>query len=81
MNFEPMHNSTPVTCSGTDRNNLMFSTNLKKSLRGVNLAQENGPERVDLKLIKDIFNAVVPASGHGPGSQIRRTLLSLAGYS
>jgi carnitine 3-dehydrogenase len=40
--------------------NLTFSTNLKESLTGVDFVQENGPERVDLKLklFKDISDAV-----------------------
>jgi 3-hydroxyacyl-CoA dehydrogenase len=45
---------------GADKNNLTFSTNLKESLRGVDFVQENGPERVDLKLFKDISDAVGP---------------------
>jgi hypothetical protein len=81
MYLEPMHAGALVTCSGADRNNPTFSTNLKESLEGVDLVQENGLERVDLKLFKDLPNAVVPALAHGPGNQIRRTLISLAGYS
>lgn len=47
---------------GADKNNLTFSTNLKEALRGVDFVQENGPERVDLKLklFKDISDAVGP---------------------
>src|SRR6201986_1459251 len=47
---------------GADKNNLTFSTNLKESLRGVDFVQENGPERLDLKLklFKDISDAVGP---------------------
>src|SRR6266566_9854630 len=49
---------------GADKNNLTVSTNLKESLRGVDFVQENGPERVDLKLklFKDISDAVAPMS-------------------
>src|SRR5260370_16175980 len=45
---------------GADKNNLTFSTDLKESLRGVDFVQENGPERLDLKLklFKDISNAI-----------------------
>ena len=57
------HDGVLVTCSGADRNNLTFSTNLKEPLGDVDLVQENGLELVDLKLLKDIPNAVVPASG------------------
>jgi hypothetical protein len=81
MKFEPLYDGTLVTCLHADRNNLSFSTNLKESLRGVDLVQENAPEQVDLKLFKDISNPVVPASGYGLGNQIRRTLISLAGHS
>jgi 3-hydroxyacyl-CoA dehydrogenase len=47
---------------GADRNKLMFSTNLKEALKGVDFVQENGPERLDLKLklFKDISDAVCP---------------------
>ncbi|WP_035354656.1 3-hydroxyacyl-CoA dehydrogenase NAD-binding domain-containing protein [Edaphobacter aggregans] len=47
---------------GADKNDLTFSTDLKESLRGVDFVQENGPERVDLKLklFKDISDAVGP---------------------
>ena len=47
---------------GADKNNMTFSTNLKESLRGVDFVQENGPERLDLKLklFKDISDAVGP---------------------
>ena len=50
MNFEPMYDGALVTCSGADRNKLTFSANLKESPRGVDFVQENGPERVGLKL-------------------------------
>jgi outer membrane protein len=62
MNFKPIYDSTLVTCSGADRNNLTFSTNLKESLRGVDFVQENGPTRADLKLklFKDISDAIDP---------------------
>jgi carnitine 3-dehydrogenase len=40
------------------RMNLTFSTNLKESVTGVHFVQESGPERVDLKLFRDISNAV-----------------------
>ena len=45
---------------GADKNNLTFSTDLKEALRGVDFVQENGPERIDLKLMlfKDISDAV-----------------------
>jgi carnitine 3-dehydrogenase len=45
---------------GADRNKLFFSTNLKEALAGVDFVQENGPERLDLKLtlFKDISNAI-----------------------
>jgi carnitine 3-dehydrogenase len=47
---------------GADRNKLTFSTDLKESLRGADFVQENGPERIDLKLklFKDISDAVGP---------------------
>ncbi|MBS1798427.1 MAG: 3-hydroxyacyl-CoA dehydrogenase [Acidobacteria bacterium] len=47
---------------GADKNNLSFSTNLRESLNDVDFVQENGPERVDLKLqlFKDISDAVGP---------------------
>src|SRR5437868_4776774 len=47
---------------GANKNNLKFSTDLKESLRGVDFVQENGPERLDLKLklFKDISDAVGP---------------------
>jgi len=47
---------------GAKKNNLKFSTNLSDSLRGVDFVQENGPERLDLKLkvFKDISDAVGP---------------------
>ena len=47
---------------GADKNNLTFSTDLKESLRGADFVQENGPERLDLKLklFKDISDAVGP---------------------
>src|SRR5260370_11459158 len=47
---------------GADKNNLTFSTDLKESLRGVDFVQENGPERLDLKLklFKDISDAIGP---------------------
>src|ERR1700742_422907 len=35
---------------GANKNNLTFSTDLKESLKGVDFVQENGPERIDLKL-------------------------------
>lgn len=45
---------------GADKNNLSFSTNLKTALSGVDFVQENGPERIDLKLklFKDISDAI-----------------------
>jgi carnitine 3-dehydrogenase len=45
---------------GADKKNTMFSTNLQEALRGVDFVQENGPERLDLKLklFKDISDAV-----------------------
>ena len=47
---------------GADKNNLTFSTDLKVSLKGVDFVQENGPERLDLKLklFKDISDAIGP---------------------
>jgi carnitine 3-dehydrogenase len=47
---------------GADKNNLTFSTDLKEALRGVDFVQENGPERLDLKLklFKDISDAIGP---------------------
>src|SRR5580698_3953420 len=43
-----------------DKNNLTFSTNLNEPLRGVDFVQENGPERLDIKLglIKEISDVV-----------------------
>jgi carnitine 3-dehydrogenase len=45
---------------GADKNKLFFSTNLKEALAGVDFVQENGPERIDLKLklFKDISDAI-----------------------
>jgi carnitine 3-dehydrogenase len=45
---------------GADKNNLTFSTDLNECLRGVDFVQENGPERLDLKLklFKDISDAI-----------------------
>lgn len=45
---------------GADKNDLTFSTDLKAALEGVDFVQENGPERLDLKLklFKDISDAV-----------------------
>src|SRR6202161_673046 len=47
---------------GADKNNVTFSTDLKEALRGVDFVQENGPERLDLKLklFKDISDAIGP---------------------
>ncbi|HEY6764820.1 MAG TPA: 3-hydroxyacyl-CoA dehydrogenase NAD-binding domain-containing protein, partial [Candidatus Sulfotelmatobacter sp.] len=47
---------------GANKNNLTFSTDLKESLRGADFVQENGPERIDLKLklFKDISDAIGP---------------------
>jgi carnitine 3-dehydrogenase len=47
---------------GADKNSLTFSINLQEALRGVDFVQENGPERLDLKLklFKDISDAVGP---------------------
>src|ERR1700759_4682539 len=47
---------------GADKNNLNFSTDLKEALQGVDFVQENGPERLDLKLklFKDISEAIGP---------------------
>ena len=48
--------------AGADKSNLTFSKNLKECLEGVDFVQENGPERLDikLKLIKEISDAVGP---------------------
>jgi carnitine 3-dehydrogenase len=45
---------------GADKSNLTFSTDLKETLKGVDFVQENGPERLDLKLklFKDISDVV-----------------------
>jgi carnitine 3-dehydrogenase len=47
---------------GADKDNLTFSTDLTESLRGVDFVQENGPERLNLKLqlFRDISAAVGP---------------------
>src|SRR5579862_8537619 len=43
-----------------DKSKLWFSTDLKEALKGVDFVQENGPERLDLKLklFKDISDSV-----------------------
>src|SRR5260370_35711474 len=47
---------------GGDNSDRAASSHLKESLRGVVVVQENGPERLDLKLklFKDISDAVGP---------------------
>jgi 3-hydroxyacyl-CoA dehydrogenase len=47
---------------GAQKKALAFSTDLKETLRGVDFVQENGPERLDLKLtlFKDVSDAVGP---------------------
>jgi carnitine 3-dehydrogenase len=47
---------------GADKSNLTFSTDMKEALSGVDFVQENGPERLDLKLkfFKDISDAIGP---------------------
>ena len=67
MKLELMYDGALATCSGADRKNLTFSTNLKESPRGVEFVQENGPERVNLKLSPSMMFPMVSCMLQGKG--------------
>ncbi len=63
MNFEPMYDGALVTCSGADRNNLTFSTNLKESLRGVDFVQAFATGQL-APLVDRVFPLAQAAEAH-----------------